>query len=65
MALFVFGGEAIRPFTLALLIGVTAGTYSSVFVAVPLFLDWHLWDDAAQERGWQAGRPRQARRKSA
>ncbi len=45
MALLLFGGEAIRPFTLALLIGVVAGTYSSIFVATPLFLDWHLWAD--------------------
>ena len=29
LALLLFGGEAIRPFTLALLIGVIAGTYSS------------------------------------
>ncbi len=45
MALLLFGGEAIRPFTLALLIGTVVGTYSSLFVATPLFLDWHLWDD--------------------
>ena len=45
LALLFFGGEAIRPFTLALLIGVVAGTYSSIFVATPLFLDWHLWAD--------------------
>lgn len=44
-ALLFFGGEAIRPFTFALLIGVVAGTYSSIFVATPLFLDWHLWAD--------------------
>jgi preprotein translocase subunit SecF len=45
LALFIFAGEAIRPFTLALLVGVSAGTYSSILVAVPLFLDWHLRDD--------------------
>jgi preprotein translocase subunit SecF len=45
VALMVFGGEAIRAFTLALLVGVVAGTYSSLFVATPLFLDWHLWAD--------------------
>lgn len=45
LALLMFGGEAIRPFTFALLIGVIAGTYSSIFVATPLFLDWHLWAD--------------------
>jgi preprotein translocase SecF subunit len=44
-ALLLFGGEAIRPFILALLIGVISGTYSSIFVASPLFLDWHLWAD--------------------
>jgi preprotein translocase subunit SecF len=56
MALFIFGGEAIRPFTLALLIGVTTGTYSSVFVAVPLFLDWHLWDDRRKARRLAQGK---------
>jgi preprotein translocase SecF subunit len=61
MALFVFGGEAIRPFTLALLIGVTTGTYSSVFVAVPLFLDWHLWDDRRKARQLAAGKTTAAR----
>ena len=57
LALFVFGGEAIRPFTLALLVGVIAGTYSSIFVAVPLFLDWHLWDARRKARQTQAARP--------
>jgi len=57
VALFIFGGEAIRPFTLALLIGVIAGTYSSIFVAVPLFLDWHLWDARRKARQSQAVRP--------
>ncbi|HZW01262.1 MAG TPA: protein translocase subunit SecF [Candidatus Deferrimicrobium sp.] len=56
MALFIFGGEAIRPFTLALLIGVTTGTYSSVFVAVPLFLDWHLWDDRRNAKRVASGK---------
>jgi preprotein translocase subunit SecF len=58
MALLLFGGEAIRPFTLALLIGVVAGTYSSIFVATPLFLDWHLRSDrrkAEQPAGAKAG----------
>ncbi len=61
MALFIFGGEAIRPFTLALLIGVTTGTYSSVFVAVPLFLDWHLWDDRRRAKSVAAGTARPAK----
>lgn len=38
VVLFVFGGEAINNFSLALLVGVIIGTYSSVFVAANLLL---------------------------
>jgi len=43
MALFLFGGETIRNFVLALLIGIASGTYSSIFVAPPLLVIWHNW----------------------
>jgi SecD/SecF fusion protein len=36
--LFLFGGDALRPFTATLLIGLTLGTYSSVFVSAPLLM---------------------------
>jgi preprotein translocase subunit SecF len=39
-ALLFFGGEAIRYFVLALMIGVLVGTYSSIFIASPLLLIW-------------------------
>ncbi|GJL56839.1 MAG: protein-export membrane protein SecF [Nitrospirales bacterium] len=38
--LTVFGGEVLHDFSLALLLGVLIGTYSSVFVASPLLLIW-------------------------
>lgn len=38
LALFVLGGDVIRPFALAMLIGVFVGTYSSVFIAAPILL---------------------------
>lgn len=38
MALFLLGGDVIRPFAFAMLIGVVVGTYSSVFIASPLLL---------------------------
>ncbi len=44
-ALLLFGGDAIRVFVLALLIGITSGTYSSIFNASCLLVDWHQWDD--------------------
>jgi preprotein translocase subunit SecF/SecD/SecF fusion protein len=36
VALYIFGGEVIRNFNLAMLLGVIIGTYSSVFIAAPL-----------------------------
>ena len=40
--LVLFGGEVLHDFSLALLIGVGFGTYSSVFVASPLLVVWHV-----------------------
>lgn len=39
LAIFIFGGESIRGFMFALIVGVLVGTYSSVFVATPLTYD--------------------------
>jgi preprotein translocase SecF subunit len=39
IVLFFFGGEAIRQFSFALLIGIAVGTYSSIFVAAPIMVD--------------------------
>ncbi len=38
LSLFIFGGEVIKPFAFAMIIGVLIGTYSSIFVAVPTLL---------------------------
>lgn len=43
-ALFLFGGDSIRAFILALLIGITSGTYSSIFNAAPLLTVWEEWE---------------------
>ncbi|MFC5713525.1 protein translocase subunit SecF [Thalassorhabdus alkalitolerans] len=39
-AIFLFGGEAIRSFSFALLVGLVAGTYSSLFLASQVWLIW-------------------------
>jgi SecD/SecF fusion protein len=39
MAMFVFGGESIRGFIFAMLIGIIVGTYSSLFIATPVLVD--------------------------
>jgi preprotein translocase SecF subunit len=43
LILFVFGGEVLRDFAFVLLVGVVTGTYSTVFVAAPIILDWENW----------------------
>lgn len=40
IALFLFGGEVIHDFALAIILGIIVGTYSSVFVASPVVLLW-------------------------
>ena len=38
ISLYVFGGEVIKPFAFAMIIGVIIGTYSSIYIAVPTLL---------------------------
>jgi preprotein translocase subunit SecF len=52
--LFVFGGEVLRDFAFALLVGVVTGTYSSIFVAAPIIVDWETWSQARQRGGKKA-----------
>jgi SecD/SecF fusion protein len=40
LILFIFGGEVTRGFAFAMLIGVLTGTYSSIFVAAPILIDF-------------------------
>jgi SecD/SecF fusion protein len=39
LAIFIFGGDSIKGFMFALIIGVVVGTYSSLFVATPIMFD--------------------------
>jgi preprotein translocase SecF subunit len=52
LALFVWGGEVLRDFSFAMLVGVAFGTYSSVYVASALALDIWIWLD--RRKGIQA-----------
>jgi preprotein translocase subunit SecF len=46
LAILIFGGASIKTFTLALLVGIIFGTYSSIFVASALMVDWWKWEKA-------------------
>jgi preprotein translocase SecF subunit len=52
VGLFIWGGEVLRDFSFAMLIGVAFGTYSSVFVASALALD--IWIRLDRRKGIQA-----------
>ncbi|OQW96286.1 MAG: hypothetical protein BWK77_05490 [Verrucomicrobia bacterium A1] len=47
LSLLLFGGGAINDFALLLLIGLIAGTYSTIFIATPVMLLWHKGDRPA------------------
>jgi SecD/SecF fusion protein len=40
MALLLFGGETLRDFAFALMVGIASGTYSSIFIASPVLTHW-------------------------
>lgn len=61
LALFLFGGSAIRNFVLALLIGIISGTYSSIFNASPLLVVWHEWEARRLGRTGASRAPRTRR----
>ena len=61
LALFLFGGAAISDFILCLLIGIVIGTYSSIFVASPLLVDWQRWEDRRHGRVASTRAPRARR----
>jgi preprotein translocase subunit SecF len=60
LALLLFGGSATTYFVLALIIGISAGTYSSVFFAAPLLVEWQEWEDRKHGRIAAGRTPRRA-----
>lgn len=43
LAVYLFGGASIKDFALALIVGIIAGTYSSIFIASPILVTWNRW----------------------
>ena len=43
LALFAFGGDVLHGFSLALVIGIIIGTYSSIFIAAPMLVAYQQW----------------------
>jgi preprotein translocase subunit SecF len=49
-ALYLLGGTTLKTFTLALLVGIAIGTYSSIFNASPLLVTWQGWSTRRMNR---------------
>ena len=43
LSLYIFGGQVLRGFSFALVIGILIGTYSSIAVAAPMLVAWQEW----------------------
>jgi len=54
LSLYVFGGEVLRGFSFALVVGILIGTYSSIAVAAPMLVAYQDWRAA---RGKAAALP--------
>jgi len=50
LCLFFFGGAVIHDFAFALMVGVIVGTYSSLYVASPLVVEWQIHSEARRRR---------------
>ena len=58
LILYFFGGSVIHNFAFALIIGVIIGTYSSIFVASPIVIDWELRSQEKKSKALgKLGRP--------
>ena len=43
LSLYVFGGQVLKGFSFALVVGILIGTYSSIAVAAPMLVAWQQW----------------------
>ena len=49
LAIFFFGGETLKYFALALIVGISLGTYSSIFLASPFLVYWLKWRQSSSK----------------
>jgi preprotein translocase subunit SecF len=50
LCLVIWGGEVIKDFALTLMVGVIVGTYSSIFIASPILVEWENWRSRHRKR---------------
>jgi len=50
VSLMVLGGEVIKDFAITLFFGIVVGTYSSIFIAAPVVVEWNIWRPMKQQK---------------
>ena len=60
-ALYFFGGDTLKNFAFALIVGVTSGAYSSIFIASPLLVLWKNIDERRRRKVLAAAPPARAK----
>lgn len=50
LTIFLFGGDTLKYFSFTLIVGITVGTYSSLFLAAPLLVSWKNWDERRMQK---------------
>jgi preprotein translocase SecF subunit len=58
LVLFLFGGPALEDFAFVLTVGVVTGTYSTIYIAGSLIVDWTAWRESKRATPQRAPRPR-------
>ncbi len=58
VSIFFLGGETLKYFALTLIIGIVAGTYSSLFLAAPLLVSWLGWRQRRLTKSQENGKKR-------
>jgi preprotein translocase subunit SecF len=51
LALFLFGGEALNPFSFVMTVGIIVGSYSSIYIASPVLVTWKRLLDKRKASG--------------
>ena len=55
LSLWLFGGQVLNGFSFALVCGIIAGTYSTVFIASPMLIFWQNLVESREEEAGHAG----------
>jgi preprotein translocase subunit SecF len=57
LVLFLFGGPALEDFAFVLIVGVITGTYSTIYIAGSLIVDWTAWRESTRAAPRREPRP--------